>query len=317
MEMLWRDLRYGLRMLARNQGFTAVAILALALGIGPNVAMFSIIWATFLSPMPYPNANQLVVVWTMVKGERSPTRADDYEQFRSQSKALQCLDFSSWSILHFTNPDHSEDEAAGLPVTSYDCMAPPEGSMLLGRSLRPDDGRPGKDHVVVLTHALWQEHFHSDRNVLGKSTLINDQPYTVIGVDEAGPADRTGVMFYVPLLVTPGIHDPDWGTMIGRLQPNATITQAQAEISLINKRLAATRGGDAPKDAWTISVEPLRNDWMDKKLQRNLWMLLAAVGFVLLIACANLANLLLARGSSRWRCGRLWERADGRSSRNC
>ncbi len=298
MGTLWRDFRYGLRMLRRNKSFTAVAILALALGIGPNVAMFSIIWATFLAPMPYPNAHQLVVVWTMIKGERSPTRADDYEQFRSQSKTLKCLEFSSWSILHLTNPDHSEEEGNGLPVTSFNCMAP-GGSMLLGRDLRPDDGAPSKDHVVVLTHLLWQEHFHSDLKIVGKSILINDQPYSVVGVDKAGPADRTGVMFYVPLVVTPGSHTPNWGTMIGRLQPGATIAQAQAEISLINKRLAATRGGDAPKDAWTISVEPLRNDWMDKKLQRNLWMLLAAVGFVLLIACANLANLLLARGSSR------------------
>ncbi len=298
MSALWRDFRYGLRMLARNKGFTAVAVLALALGIGPNVAMFSIIWATFLAPLPYPNANQLVVVWTMVKGERSPTRADDYAQFRTQSKALQCLDFSSWSVHHLTNPDHSEDESGGLPVTSFNCMAP-VGSMFLGRGLRQDDGTPGKDHVVELTHLLWQEHFHSDLHIVGKSISINDQPYTVVGVEQAGPADRTGVTFYVPLVVTPGIHTPDWGTMIGRLQPGATIAQAQADISLINQRLAATRPGNSSKQSWTISVEPLRNDWMDKKLQRNLWMMLAAVGFVLLIACANLANLLLARGSSR------------------
>jgi putative ABC transport system permease protein len=298
MGALWRDFRYGLRMLARNKGFTAVAVLALALGIGPNVAMFSIIWATFLAPMPYPKPEQLVVVWTMVNGERSPTRADDYVQFRTQSKTLRCLDFSSWSVHHLTNPDHSEDESGGLPVTSFNCMAP-VGSMFLGRGLRPDDGTPGKDHVVELTHLLWQEHFHSDLHIVGKSISINDQPYTVVGVEQAGPADRTGVTFYVPFAISPGIHARDWGTMIGRLQPGATIAQAQADISLINQRLAATRPGNLPKQSWTISVEPLRNDWMDKKLQRNLWMMLAAVGFVLLIACANLANLLLARGSSR------------------
>src|SRR5277367_7090632 len=98
MGALWRDFRYGLCMLARNKGFTAVAILALALGIGPNVAMFSIIWATFLAPMPYPKADQLVVVWTMVKGERSVTRADDFAQYRAQSNSFQCLDFSSYLI---------------------------------------------------------------------------------------------------------------------------------------------------------------------------------------------------------------------------
>ncbi len=300
MGMVWRDLRYGLRMLARNKGFTAVAILALALGIGPNVAMFSIIWATFLAPMPYPNADQLVVVWTMVKGERTATRADDFTEYRAGGTSFQCLDFSSYSILHFTNPDHTDDEHNGLPETSGDCMAMGTGTMFLGRNLRPDDGLPGKDHVVVLTNLTWREHFHSDPNILGKAVSIADQPYIVVGVMPGGTTDRTGVAFYVPLVLTPGVHARGVGGMMGRLKPGVTIARAQAELSLIDRRLAGARSnGDLPKEAWTISVEPLRNDWMDKKLQRNLWMLLAAVGFVLLIACANLANLLLARGSSR------------------
>ena len=118
MGTLWRDFRYGFRMLARNKGFTAVAILALALGIGPNVAMFSIIYATFLSPLPYPNADQLVVLWPMVKGERSAMRADDFVQYQAQSKSFQCMGFSSWSVLYLTNPDHTDDEAnVGLPNT--------------------------------------------------------------------------------------------------------------------------------------------------------------------------------------------------------
>lgn len=287
-------------MLARNKGFTAVAMLALALGIGPNVAMFSIIYATFLSPLPYPNADQLVVPWPMVKGERSAMRADDFVQYQAQSKSFQCMGFSSWSVLYLTNPDHTDDEAnVGLPNTPIDCMRMGQEPMFLGRDFHPDEGAPGKNHVVVLTNVLWREHFHSDPNILGKTILIADQPYAVVGVYRPGSADRTGVKFYVPIALTPGVHSPDWGGAIARLKPSVTIVQARAELSLIDSRLAATRSSEQGKDASSIGLEPLRGAWLSKKLVRNLWLLLAAVGFVLLIACANLANLLLARGSSR------------------
>jgi putative ABC transport system permease protein len=117
MRNLWRDFRYGFRMLARNKGFTAVAVLALALGIGPNVAMFSIIYATFLAPMPYPNANQLVVVWNKVKGERIPTSADDYLKYLAESKSFQSLDFSAWKEFHFTVNGHQDGDVSGGTAT--------------------------------------------------------------------------------------------------------------------------------------------------------------------------------------------------------
>ena len=161
MAMVWRDLLYGFRMLARHKGFTAVAILALALGIGPNVAMFSIIYATFLAPMPYPNPNQLVVVWTMVRGERSETRADDFVQYRAQSHSFQCLSFSSYLILHLTNADHTDDENSGLPVTVDDCLDTAAGKMFLGRNFRPDEGAAGNEpcrrsHQPAMAGALSQ-----------------------------------------------------------------------------------------------------------------------------------------------------------------
>ena len=300
MGTLWRDFRYGFRMLARNKGFTAVAILALTLGIGPNVAIFSIIWATFLAPLPYPEANQLVVVWTKVKGERSPSRTDDYVQYLTQSTSFQRLDFISWSTLHLTNPDHTDDEATGLPITPGLITQNFRLRMSLGRDFLKEETVPGRDHVAILTHRLWQERFHADPNILGKSILVADQPYSVVGVEPAGSEDRTGVLFKVPLALTPGVRGRHWGNIYGRLKPGVTIEQAEVELAVIDQRLAGTRvGNEVSKAAWTIGVEPLKNDWLDKKLERNLWLLLAAVGFVLLIACANLANLLLARGSSR------------------
>ena len=119
-------------------------------------------------------------------GQRRAER-DPGGRFRSvpgwQSKSFQCLDFSSYSILHLTNPDHTDDEHNGLPVTTGDCLAMGTGTMFLGRDFRPDDGLPGKDHVVVLTNLLWREHFHSDPNILGKAISIADQPYIVVGVN--------------------------------------------------------------------------------------------------------------------------------------
>jgi putative ABC transport system permease protein len=295
----WRDIRYGLRALANNKGFTAVAILALALGIGPNTAMFSVIWGIFLAPLPYHNPDQLVVVWTKVKGERSPSRADDYLQYVAQSKSFERLDLGPWKEIHMTGLDPSEEVVSGgyaVPGFYEKTLGVHLG---MGRDFLPEEGVPGKDHEVIITHRMWTDHFHSDPNILGKQMQIENQPYTVVGVEKRGPSDRSTLEFTVPLALAPVGHNAMWGNIFGRLKPGVTIAQAQAELAVIDRRLAASRGGDLPADAWTVSVEPFKNDWFDKKLERNLWLLLSAVGFVLLIACANVANLLLARGAAR------------------
>ncbi len=295
-----RDIRFGLRMLSRNKGFTAIAILALALGIGPNVAIFSIIWATFLAPLPYPQADQLVVVWSHYKGERNPTRAEDFAQWAAASHSFQRLDFQSWNALHLTNPDHTQDETTGLLTTPGFYTSNFRIPMAMGRDFRPDEGTPGKDHLAILTHRLWETHFHADGDILGKAILINDEPYTVVGVLPPGPMDKVeGTQFIVPFTPQPGVQSNQYGNVFGRLKPGVTVQQAQAEMAVIDKRLAPERNGAGDAASWSVSVEQLKNDWLDPKLVRNLWLLLAAVGLVLLIACANVANLLLARGAAR------------------
>jgi putative ABC transport system permease protein len=296
----WRDIRFGLRMLARNKGFTAVAILALALGIGPNVAIFSIIWATFLAPLPYPHANQLVVVWTHYRGQREATTADQFAEWAAAQHSFQELDFKSWQTMHLTNADHSTEPYYGQSVTPGYVTKMLGLKMALGRGFYRGEGVPGRDHLVILTHQLWETKFHSDAEIVGEPTLINDQPYTVVGVLAPGPLDRLPESgFMVPLTLTPGVHNSDVGNVFGRLKLGVTLAQAQAEMKLIDSRVPSPESATTNKAQWSVAVEQLRNDWLDHTVERNLWLLLAAVGLVLLIACANVANLLLARGASR------------------
>ena len=299
LDSLWRNVGFALRQLRRSPGFALTAILTLALGIGPTVAIFSIIWATFLAPLPYPQADRMVVAWTHYKGERYPTRADDFAEYAAQSHSFQRLDFLSWEAYHLTNQDHTPDQISGSAISPGFYTQNCEVQIALGRDFLPSEGLPGANHVVMLTNRLWSERYHSDPNILGKTLLVNDEPYTVVGVLQPIATDRSGTHFLVPVSHPAGAHSDDFGNVFGRLKPGATLAEAQAELAVIDRRIASTRDGGKNAELWSVSVEQFKNDWLDRKLERNLWLLLASVGLVLLIACANVANLLLARGGSR------------------
>ncbi|HEY7304387.1 MAG TPA: ABC transporter permease [Bryobacteraceae bacterium] len=294
----WRDLRFGFRLLGKNKGFTLIAVLALALGIGPNTAIFSVIYATLLAPMPYPQPDQLVMVWSKIQGSRNGVAAGDYLDWKNQSRSFQGL----WAWTGFSaNLGGTQEPEQARGSQNMPGMTDGMGiKLMLGRDFLPEEGVPGHDHVVILRHKLWVRRFGSRRDIIGHQIRINDQPYTVVGVMPPGQQDRMPNDLLVPLAFKPEQinHDFHWLLVMGRLKPGVTIQQAQADMDAVTKHI----GEIYPQDkGWGATVEPLRNDFLPKQRIAGLWLLMGGVGFVLLIACANVANLLLARGTARQR----------------
>jgi putative ABC transport system permease protein len=294
----WRDFQFGLRQLWKNKGFASIAVLALALGIGPNTAIFSVIYATLLAPMPYPNPDQLVMVWSKIQGNRNGVAAGDYLDWKNQSRSFQGL----WSWTGFSaNLGGTQDPEQVQGSQNIPGMTGGMGiKFLLGRDFLPEEGAPGHDHVVILRHKLWVRRFGSRPDIIGQRIRINDEPYTVVGVMPPGQQDRMPDDLMVPLSFKPEQinHDFHWLLVMGRLKPGVTIKQAQADMDAVTRHIAQVYPQDK---GWGASVEPLRNDFLPKDRIAALWLLMGGVGFVLLIACANVANLLLARGTARQR----------------
>jgi predicted permease len=292
-ETLVRDARYAVRQLRKKPGLTATVLLTLALGIGANTAIFSVDYATLLAPLPYPNAGQLVLVWSQIRGDRNSVSPADFLDWKRQNSVLDDLSAQTETTFNIATREQPENMQARVTTPGlYRMLGYP---FSLGRDFTADEGQPGNDHFVILTHKFWKR-LGGDPNILGKSIRMNGEPYTVVGVFAPGLTDRGQGEFSVPLSFSRQQMDRDsrWLIVMGRLKPGVTIKQAQANMNAVTARLASIY----PKTnkEWRASVESLRNDFIPKYRIVTLWLLLGAVGFVLLIACVNVANLLLARG---------------------
>lgn len=299
MSSLFRDVRYGIRLLRRSPGFTAIAVTVLALGIAANTAIFSVVHATLLAPLPFPEPDQLVMVWSRIRDNRNGVAAGDFVDWKRQSTSFQDLNAWTGRSLNLATADQPEKIQARAVTPGWLSMVGYE--FQLGRNFNESEGVPGQDKVIILTNRLWRQKFAADREIVGKSVRVDGRPTTVVGVLAAGSGDRLQDEAWVPLAFAPDQlnHEFHFILVMGRLKPTVSIAQADADMKAVAKRLADT----FPKTntGWSASVEPLKNNFLSQDTVRSLWLLFGAVGFVLLIACANVANLLLARGTARQR----------------
>ncbi len=291
-----QDVHYALRQLRKNPGFTAVAAITLALGIGANSAIFSVIYAVLLAPMPYPEPDQLVMVWSRVQGGNNVVAAGDFLDWKQQSKSFKDVNAWTGASFNFATPEQPEQINGSAETPGFLRMT---GNIFsLGRDFLPEEGQPGREREVILTHRLWQ-HLGGDRSIVGKPIRMNSEPYTVVGVLAPGQTDRLESQFVVPLAFKPEQinHDFHWLLVMGRMKPGVSLSQAQADMEVVTNRIAQ----DHPQSnkGWGASVEQLHNDFFPKEAKQTLWLLMGAVGFILLIACGNVANLVLAKGTTR------------------
>ena len=304
MPNLLRDVRFGWRQLCKHPGFTAVTVLALALGIGANATIFSLIYATFLAPLPYRDPDRLVMVFSRLGGNRQLADAGDFAEWKRRATVFE--DLNAWTLrsVNLATGDRPEHVEAILMTPGLLAMLGHAHPLAHGRDFLDEEGTVGRDQVAILSHRLWQARFGADPGVVGRPIRIDGSPFTVVGVLAAGPSDRLEAGLWLPLLAfTPEQLKPDVPDLryyvMGRLRREVTVDQAHAEMVAVARNL--TDSDPRRYREWSASVEPARNSLLPSNTKATLWLLLAAVTFVLLIACANVATLLLARGAARRR----------------
>jgi len=303
LEAVWQDARYGLRALARTPGFALAAVLTLALGIGANTAIFSVVNTVLLRPLPYEHASSIVKVWHtppqssfpgMTRFSLSPANYLDWHRQNTVFEHFAAYHFESYNFATAERP-----EAVMAASVAPEFFSVLRFQPLLGRAFTPQEAEPGNDKVVVLGHRFWQSRLNGSTRALGEKIRLNGESYTVIGVMPAGFRFPDWAELWTPLAWSSkdrAVRDDHNYLSIARLKPDASVAQAQAELSAIAARLEQ-QYPEANK-GWGALVVPLRTDVVGD-VQPALLVLLGAVAFVLLIACANVANLVLARTLAR------------------
>jgi len=299
---LVQDLRYGARTLARNPGVTAAAILALALAIGANTAIFSVVNAVLLRPLPYPDADRLLSVhqlWDTSPDEHDVLSSDDVVELREGSaEVMQVAGYFSPVGGFALTGDGEPEQVAGTAMSAeaFDVLGTPPA---LGRAFLPDDDRPGAEPVVVLSHALWQRRFGGDPSIVGRSLSVNSQDHTVVGVMPAGfrfPRDSVADLWPIFRPERSLGRPPYYVSAVARPRPGQGPAEVRGVLQSVTRRIQE-RFPDASAE-WRLAAAPLKDEVVGN-VRPALLLLLGSVGFVLLIATANIANLLLARATAR------------------
>ncbi|MET0645299.1 MAG: ABC transporter permease [Pyrinomonadaceae bacterium] len=297
LRQLAQDFKYGLRTMRRAPGFTAVAVLTLALGIGANTAIFSVVNAVLLRPLPYRDPARLV---TVLHDGWKPVAPANFLDWREQSRSFESIAAAQlWSL---TMTGNDRPEQLSVLQTSAEIFQVLGVDAALGRTYAAGEDQPGHEHVVVLSHRLWQRRFGGAPDVVGREVTFDGEPYTVIGVMppdfQFAPFWATHAEAWLPLNLGQRVTDRRGQSLrvFARLKNAVTREQAQAEMETINSRLAEQH--PRANEGLTVSVDPLHEKVVGKS-RPALLVILGAVGFVLLIACANVANLMLAKAAAR------------------
>jgi predicted permease len=297
-ETLLQDIRYGLRMMRRSPGFTTVAILTLALGVGANTAMYSVVKAVLLDPLPYKNPDELMIVRQGHGSSITYPNFLDWQRNNHSFKYFALFRSESFNLTGTATPEHINGW-----MVSADLFPIFDAKPFLGRLFRADEDRLGAPPVAILSEALWRQEFESDPNILGKNLTLSGHDYTIIGVLPASFRFLRGRTLYLPIgqWSEPNFRARHGGfgtTGIGRLNSGITTSQARADLNQIASQLAQSYPND--DSGLQVDMASLKTTAVGG-IQRPLLILFGAVGFVLLIACANIANLLLARATARTR----------------
>jgi putative ABC transport system permease protein len=308
MRTLWQDLRYGARTLAKNKGFTLVSVLVLAVGIGANSAIFSVVNAVLLRPLPYPEPGRLVVLWSDKEGTQSHSVVSypDLEDWRAQTRTLE--DVSAFNQSAALLQGDGEPQPMSGANVSAELFSALRVKPALGRLFTRDEDRSGAPPVIVIGYGLWQRRFNSDPGIVGKQIRVGGGgvSMTVLGVLPVGftfPAQAERTDFLRPIAQALGERATMRGSysmpVLARLKPGATAGEAESEMLAIARRIEQ----QYPDEGFRLGRQlvPLEEEVIGSSLRRSLLVLLGAVGLVLLIGCANIAHLLLARAATRYR----------------